>query len=204
MKLRPKNWESFQHYKDRKPPWIKLYRNILDDKDYLRLPVASRALAPCLWLIASESENGEFDGDVDTIAFRLRLTDEEVKEGLSPLIDKGFFICASKTLAKRLQDAIPETERENRERNIKQPVVQEKKPRDPRKTRFDENLTLPTDWAEIAVKMHSDIDAAATFEAFKAHHLAHGKVMVDWKRAWITWLHNAKNFGYPKRVQRWY
>lgn len=91
MKLRVKNWAKHQHYKNRTPPWIKLHRSILEDPAYIRLPVASRALAPLLWLLASQSE-GEVDGDPSLLAFQLRLDEDEVREGLKSLIDQGFMV----------------------------------------------------------------------------------------------------------------
>jgi hypothetical protein len=33
--LTPKNWKSFQHYKDRAPAWIKLHKALLDDYNFL-------------------------------------------------------------------------------------------------------------------------------------------------------------------------
>ena len=114
-RLVPKNWISFQHYKDRSPPWIKLHKELLDDSRFQRLPVASRALAPMLWLLASESKDGVFDGDTDELAFRLRQTTKEIEAGLNPLIEKGFFILAqvdSALLADCVQLAVPETEGE--------------------------------------------------------------------------------------------
>jgi hypothetical protein len=121
MTLIPKNWNTFQHYRDRCPPWIKLHRELLNDKQYMCLPVASKAIAPLLWLLAAESKNGEFDASIDELSFRLRMTNKEVEQGLKPLIDKGFFVDASTMLALCLQDAIPETEteREERERQSK-------------------------------------------------------------------------------------
>ena len=116
MKLVPKNWTIFQHYKDRCPPWVKLHRELLNDKQFMCLPVASKALAPLLWLLASESKTGEFDGSIEELVFRLRFTAKEVEAGLKPLIDKGFFLSASGLLADCLQGAIPETEREREER----------------------------------------------------------------------------------------
>lgn len=92
MRLVPKNWASFQHYKDRNPPWIKLHKALLNDRAYARLPLASKALAPLLWLLASESKNGSFDADVDELAFRLHLTEKEIAQGVDPLIKAGFFI----------------------------------------------------------------------------------------------------------------
>jgi hypothetical protein len=92
VRLIPKNWASFQHYKDRNPPWIKLHKGLLNDRAYTRLPLASKALAPLLWLLASESKDGSFNADVEEIAFRLRMSEKEVSQGLSPLIKAGFFI----------------------------------------------------------------------------------------------------------------
>ncbi len=111
MSITPKDWGSFQHYKGRRPPWIKLHRTLLDDYDFNCLPLASRALAPCLWLLASEYEGGEITATRDELAFRFRITKKELEQALSPLIEKGFFV-ASAMLADCKQDAIPETETE--------------------------------------------------------------------------------------------
>ena len=112
MLLQPKNWAVFQHYKDRCPPWIKLHRDLLNDRAYMSLPVASKAIAPLLWLLASESKDGVFNGSQDELVFRLHMSVKDVKAGVKPLIDKGFFTVASGVLADSKQDAIPETERE--------------------------------------------------------------------------------------------
>ena len=112
MQLTPKNWSHFQHYKDRCPPWIKLHRDLLNNRDFMRLPIASKALAPMLWLLASESKDGSFDGSLDELVFRLHITEKEYNDGIKPLIDKGFFVCDSDVLANCLQVAIPERETE--------------------------------------------------------------------------------------------
>ena len=112
MLLQPKNWAVFQHYKDRCPPWIKLHRDLLNDRAYMRLPIASKAIAPMLWLLASESKDGVFDGSLDELVFRLHITKKEYQDGIKPLIDNDFFILVSGVLAERKQDAIPETEGE--------------------------------------------------------------------------------------------
>ena len=111
MLLQPKNWAVFQHYKDRCPPWIKLHRDLLNDRVYMRLPIASKAIAPMLWLLASESKDGVFDGSLDELVFRLHITPKEYQDGVKPLIDNDFFILVSGVLAERKQVAIPETEK---------------------------------------------------------------------------------------------
>ena len=112
MLLQPKNWAVFQHYKDRCPPWIKLHRDLLNNRAYICLPIASKALAPMLWLLASESKDGVFDGSLDELVFRLHITPKEYQDGVKPLIENDFFILVSGVLAERKQDAIPETETE--------------------------------------------------------------------------------------------
>ena len=113
MKIAPKNWRDFQHYKDRNPPWIRLHKGLLDNYEFQCLPVASRALAPMLWLLASDHIDGIIDADVKRLAFRLRMDAAELSQALKPLIDAGFFEVvesASGALAGCLQPAVPETE----------------------------------------------------------------------------------------------
>lgn len=126
MRLIPKNWRAFQHYGNRRPPWIKLHRELLDDRDFMSLPMASKAMAPLLWLLASESEDASFNAASEELAFRLRLASKEVEEGLKPLIDKGFFLDASTMLAPCLQLASPdkETEREKEKETEKKRKVE--------------------------------------------------------------------------------
>jgi hypothetical protein len=76
--MKIKNWTKFQHFKDRRPPWVKLYRDILDDLEWHELdPLAAKVLV-MLWLIASENEGRIPDNK--TLAFRLRLTELKTKE----------------------------------------------------------------------------------------------------------------------------
>jgi len=114
VKFKVKDWESHQHYKKRTPPWIKLHRGLLDDHHFHCLPVASKALAPMLWLLASESE-GVVDVSPEFLSFRFRMSEPEVVDAVNPLISRGWITPiddASKALAKRLHDATLETETE--------------------------------------------------------------------------------------------
>ena len=52
-----KNFEKFQHYKDRAPPWIKLYNELLDDYAFGKLADASKFHLIAIWLLASRSGN---------------------------------------------------------------------------------------------------------------------------------------------------
>jgi len=87
----PKNWAEFQHYADRNPSWIKLHKKLLDNYDFHCLPVASKALAPMLWLIASDTKEGIIDAEPKKLGYRLRMTPKEVTDALNPLIEGDFF-----------------------------------------------------------------------------------------------------------------
>ena len=90
MTLHVRGWQEFQHYRNRTPPWIKLHRELLDDIGWHRLPDASMALAPMIWLLASERPEGILDTSIEELAFRLRRPAEWVDAALAPLIAAGF------------------------------------------------------------------------------------------------------------------
>ena len=83
MSVRVKNWAKFQHFKDRKPPWIKLYREILDDPDWFALDAESSKALVMFWLLASESDG--YLPDIKKISFRLRISEQKVKSLISNL-----------------------------------------------------------------------------------------------------------------------
>ncbi len=118
--MRIKNWSQFQHFKDRRPPWIKLYRDILDDIEWHSLdPQSSKVLVMC-WLIASENE-GRLP-DMKTLAFRLRMSEKNTSESIIKLShwleqdDIG-------VISERYQDDLPETERETETETKKKVAV---------------------------------------------------------------------------------
>ena len=83
-----KNWGELQHYKDRHPPWIKLYNSLLNDYDFRRLQDASKLHLILIWLLASQLEN-KVPFDPDFIADSIHV---KKPINLKLLIDKGFLI----------------------------------------------------------------------------------------------------------------
>ena len=86
--FRVKNFEKFQHYKDRSPPWIKLYNELLDDYDFGLLPDASKMHLIAIWLLASRSEN-KIPFDPKWISKRINATE---RVDLQLLVDRGFIV----------------------------------------------------------------------------------------------------------------
>lgn len=111
--FRVKNFERYQHYKKRNPPWVKLHREILDDDKFIFLSIEARHHYVTLLLIAS-SRNNVIPLDLKYLKKVMRLDEEP---DLTPLFEAGFLIAlsrqqASKMLEDRRQNALSETETE--------------------------------------------------------------------------------------------
>jgi len=105
-----KNFERFQHYKDRSPPWIKLYNELLDDYSFGQLPDASKLHLVAIWLLASRSNN-RIPHDSVWIAKRISATE---KVDLELLRTSGFIELQDADIpqAARKRHADPEREAE--------------------------------------------------------------------------------------------
>lgn len=98
MKIKPKNWNEYQQYKDRKPTWIKFHRDLLNDFAYSSVQIGTKAVAPLLLLLASEFEDGVIDCCLDEICFRIHIDKKTVESAIKQLLEIGFFICLDKNV----------------------------------------------------------------------------------------------------------
>jgi hypothetical protein len=177
-----KNWGDFQHYKNRCPPWIKLQKSLLDNFEFACLPIASKALAPLLWLLASESMDGSVRVDPEWLAFRLRFTVDDIQAGLTPLFDKGFLVLASSVLAPCLRDACLEGEGEGEGETESRGI---KKPAKAKKTPLPENFALSDRVKAWAVeKSHNRL--TERLEHFISTAKAKAYEYVDWDEAFMN------------------
>lgn len=103
-----KNWPKFQHFKDRNPIWIKLYREILDDYDINLLSSDAFKFLIQLWLVASEDPTQEGNlPDIEKLSFRLRVNKNKCLDLLKQL--DSFLISTEH------QDDAPRREEKRRE-----------------------------------------------------------------------------------------
>ena len=110
--MKIKNWSKFQHFKDRRPPWVKLYRDLLDDPDWHELDAEAAKILVSLWLLASEDEDQEGKlPDVKRIAFRLRIPVNKVNQALTKL-EHWLYHDDINAISERYQLDAPETETE--------------------------------------------------------------------------------------------
>lgn len=109
-RLSVKNWSRFQHYKERRPPWIKLATDTFQNYEFSRLQSASKLLALCIWTLASRSDDGSVPDDFEYLRDQGCLGNSVTLEHLNELIKQGFMVRDSAALAPRKQSAMPETE----------------------------------------------------------------------------------------------
>ena len=153
---------------------------------FQRLPVASKAIAPMLWLLASESHDGVIHKTPEEIAFRLRMTEKEVISSIKPLIDNGFFIEDSNVLAKRLQDATTE-KRQSRVETEKE--IETETPDGVSESVFKDYLevrkTKKAKWSETALKGLVKEAEKAGLSLQEAMELCCSRGWVGFKAEWV-------------------
>ena len=186
MTYRVKGWNKFQHFKDRRPLWIKLYRDILDDVEWHDLdPLASKVLISC-WLIASEYEGAL--PDTRTLAFRLRMPEKQVSSMLCKLghwlvQDDSTMLADSyqpdnNLISDCYQDDALEKRRDREEKRREDLGSQARGTR------------LSSDWEP---KEHQDqTEELAKFRDYWLAIPGSKGVKLDWDATWRNWIRNAK------------
>ena len=113
--LRIRNWEKYQHYKDRNPAWIKLHSEVLENYEFNLLSDAERYHAVAIMLLASRTSN-KIPNDNKWVGNRIGA---KTKVNLENLISVGFLTWYdddSESVAQRLQGARPEERRGEKRR----------------------------------------------------------------------------------------
>jgi hypothetical protein len=189
-----KNWKKFQHFKDRKPPWVKLYRDVLDDLEWYELdPLASKVLVMC-WLIASE-DDGKLP-PAKTLAFRLRMSEKQTNDCLNKLshwLEQDDI----SVISDRYQSDSLETETETeKEVETKQRT---------KGSRLSADWVLPKEWADWARQERPDLDLRSVGEQFRDYWSAKagsGATKLDWQATWRNWVRNQKQSYKPVDIAR--
>jgi hypothetical protein len=118
--LKIKNWERFQHYKHRNPPWIKLHRELLSSETWVLLSDASRVLAIALMLLAGGNDN-HFEDTEDSKRYIKRVAYLDDTPNFEPLIKCGFLEYESDIASNMQADASngkPSSIKQNKDINL--------------------------------------------------------------------------------------
>jgi hypothetical protein len=126
--LRIAKWDKHQHYKDRNPPWIKFYVELIDPNHKMNdLPVTTRYLWDRLLLLAAKNDNF-VPNDPELIAKLLRMPPRTCREGIEQLL-KGRWLQETSTkrrASRRASDVAPPEVRSRSRKNPLSPLKNQK------------------------------------------------------------------------------
>lgn len=177
--FRVRNWDLFQHYRDRNPPWIKFYVTALEDPTIAMLPDDKKGQLFSLWLLAGRLDNRmPFDS-----AFIGRRINSSCPVDLDLFLGLGFiemlaesYQDASVLLQTSVDHASAETEQRQRHR-----ADSEVRTRRPRKVFEAPTLDEVT---EFATEIGATLASPSEFLSYWADHdwtRYNGRKVKDWK-----------------------
>lgn len=184
-----KNFAQFQHYKDRDPPWVKLHRNTITGKTWIKGNDLSRSIQLASILLAARYNNQiPFDFDMLQPLLALRCTEKEFMQAMKHLEASEYIeinnldLCyqdASKPLATCTPEAEAEAEAES---TLKKGA--------PKKTRLPETWTPTQEDIDYARQQNlTDADIAREARNFVRYWTgpdAKNPRKSDWHRTWCN------------------
>jgi hypothetical protein len=130
------NWRKFQHYRNRRPPWIKTYVELLDDDAWLALTATERTLLLGAWMLVARAGQGRYSARTGPLQSSIALARRHVQSSLVSLNHAGFlYVIASKLPATGPPRARAETETETEEGSQTPLSVERSTPRPRSRTR---------------------------------------------------------------------
>ncbi len=180
-----KNFEKYQHFNKAMPPWIKLYRSMFGDRDFMLLSITSRYLYIGLIMLASEGCN-RIANDPSWIAQKLSISPSDID--LKPLYRSGLLIASESSVRRYTVETETETEKSRVESAVAPTLkVVPKSSAYPDGFAFDERADGLA--RSYGLNPHKEL------AAFRDHHVAKGSIFKDWQAAYRNWLRNAVKFA---------
>ena len=218
--FRVRNFERFQHYKDRNPPWIRLYGALWRDRAFFRLPDVLKAHLIGMFALAARLDN-RIPDDPEWLAHEL-CASEPID--LRALLASGFLIpepaasavdasCKPSDTGSVSESDLSciKTESENladddrgsggaeaeSDPGAAQAVALEQgheRRRGKRpEVKWPAGFSLDEEMRQFA--SHLGIDPDSEFEAWRDDCAAHDRRYADWGAAWRGRCRNALHFG---------
>lgn len=195
-----KNFEKYQKtkMKEGNRPWVKLWKTLLSDPEFMKLTPEYRFIYTGLILLADDCANRIY-ADSTYLRQRLYMTHTDGIHGtyightqldLRPLYRAGFL--ATSNLARTLS----ETETEERQSRVEADAADAPPAKVvplSRASGFPDGFQF-NQRAEAMAKGYG-LNVHKEFAAFRDHHVAKGSVFKDWDAAFRTWLRNAVKFA---------
>jgi hypothetical protein len=194
-------WDKFQHYKDRDPPWIKLYRDLFTSESWVLGTDTSRLVQLASLLLAARYQNATpYQWTLVRKVANLDCTEKQFNEAVAHLVSTKFLEiqqvavageASAQSASKLLATCTSETEGEKRREETEKIKSARARPakRCPEEFQLDEELRT---WA---AEHFPDVSVERETAAFRDHEYRSAKT--DWRAAWRTWIRNAANFAKP-------
>jgi len=193
-------WEKFQHYKDRDPPWIKFYRDLLTAESWVLGTDESRLVQAASMLLAARYRNAT---PLNYALFRkvasLDMSEAKFRAAIDHLAATGFLEIqghaeprkqsASKTLASCASETEAEKSREEAEK------IQSARKRAAKR--------CPDDWFPTSEQIQAmqaecpGISVEAETRKFRDYEFARART--DWAATWRNWIREAQRRNEPNR-----
>jgi hypothetical protein len=180
-----KNFEKYQSYTKKNPPWFKIHRCMFGDVEFMKLSTHHRFLYVGLIHLAVETNNRIYNCTT-WIGQRLYIPPTEVD--LRPLYRCGFLATSN------LHRTLSETETEERQRRVED--ISSASPPPHKKfhaTVYPDGFAF--DERAEALATSYGLNPYKELAAFRDHHSAKGSLFKDWQAAYRTWLRHAVKFA---------
>jgi hypothetical protein len=193
-------WDKFQHYKDRDPPWIKLYRDLFTCESWVLGTDTSRLVQVASLLLAARYRNATpFQWALVRRVANLDCTEKQFNEAINHLVSTNFLEIQEvpaavpspvHTASKVLATCTSETE----ERREEGEAEKSKTRASARPTkRCPADFELDAELRTWAAENFAGVKVDAETAAFRDHEYKSAKT--DWRAAWRTWIRNAAKFS---------
>jgi hypothetical protein len=187
-----KHFERFQHYKDRRPPWIKLYRDLWQDRDFYSLNAVNKLYVIGFFTLASETDNN-IPEDINWIQSRLGISEAPDFKSLtrSGMI-AGRKRDASAALAKSStnNEVQPIVETETYKEETEREKETDQIPAKP-SNRAPETFKVTNEMKSWARSKYPRINIDSATESFMDYEFKTPKK--DWNAAWRNWIRSPYN-----------
>ena len=88
MRVKIKNWDEFQHYKQRNPPWVKLYNDMVRGETWVSSSDKDRLIMLVSLMVGSMGKN---HGEIPSEEYMQRVAYMTKRPDFQPLVESGWF-----------------------------------------------------------------------------------------------------------------
>jgi len=90
-----RSFDKLQHFKKKRPPWVKLYRDLPLDYPFINLQEDAKLTFVFLTIVASEHDN-RIPYDIEFLHKRMAISEDTITNGLGELFDVGMVSVSKK------------------------------------------------------------------------------------------------------------